>query len=46
MIVPINVKAQVTYYKFSYIDLGDLLRFEMIIKVMSSDVRLVNILRG
>ena len=49
MIVSIDVRAQVTYYyKFSYIHvgLGDLTRFEMITKVMISDVRLVSILRG
>ena len=46
MIVSISVRAQNTYNKFSYIGLGDLIRFEMIIKVMISDVRLVNILRG
>ena len=47
MIVSIDVRAQVTYYyRFSFIGLGDLMRFEMIFKVMISDIRLVSILRG
>ena len=46
MIVSINVRAQSTFNRVLYIGLGDLIRFEMIIKVMISDVRLINILRG
>ena len=46
MIFWINVRAEVKYYKFSYIGLEVLICFEMIIKLMISDVMLVDILRG
>ena len=46
MIFSISVRADVKYYKFSYIGLEVLIRFEMIIKLMISDVVLADILKG